>query len=1173
MLVSVRAHADISYEIPEDLYPPETYQDIVTVVENEIPAAIEKGAQCGGWDLSEEQRVGEELGEPWRISKVTGLPGREGEPMGNSGSGLAKRIEQGGVLDDGYLFPETALGLTTDCAFNRGGDDTIFVWEDGPDGQPGSYVPKDFTMPYFENPPCRWAGEPATNRDSEEDGPQTPEQCVLFCEWLNTFTYEDCAAFNDVYADEEGNIVGELPSDRQPTPDDGVPGGGFARTRAARSVSSAPTVAQRTLLTASLLAQTLGPSPGSQDEPVFSTIIQNPQPAPTFTTVNSKPEPVPTFTTVNSNPEPTPTFPTAITSTSEPGSAFPTAITSTSEPGSAFPTVITTGSDPTPSSFPTFITTSGKTSSFGSDETSSFGSNETSSFGSPSSSFSTFSFPATSSQASKEGGSSSVPGNPPPEGAVIIGQRCAQWVEKFLCSRQTLDEGFPNCVMPCRGEECRCPGPGCEQDPRGQNYQSFFRFYSAETERAGLTQVPLDQLKRVSAEVACYGLYDERDAKDEILTLQCVIRFPYSKKDGNPFADSALGLKTSQAGVGQYMPTVPDKPFRQRNPGYAKEDDLWYPNLGDGISFLSEPVFTEDYDRVMHHTFFDLDFARVTAYTQNTDERTMAPTYLQRAIDDTIRSDTGAARIFINWIQKFTTDMAKLISPPVVRLRLPAAWAPGLEGLPLASPPVVTDGGEAGRWRTIEVQLQARDDLLGIVSGLLERFLLLKPVPVPVVIPLGSPLTYRALAQRWEDYRNQREALELDVPDEVDDVIAKLLEYADEIDDYRALRGELPGYIGVLLQRQRELLLGINEWAQKNLERYIAWLETRDQRLLLQDKVRQVQQALSDIHDGTDAVPWCRSDYFTTSIYSLLDYEGWYPGRPSLQGGVPSCEGGEDSFPIICENTRDEDINFDLDLMKFFFPGGSAVIVPVPDPVQIELTLPTPPPADEEVTDLDALTSLPDLPPVPTFDAVNIVAPRLAEAIKQGEEPVSLPEPPPLDTTQQERAMDRAIEILTKMREAYKRFWKDMEPSEETRGYECPKIGKSPCSYAEPELIQIFTRLTARPQIILLEDAFGPVGIRTETCNPADETCRRMRAERRNAGDGWQIIGPSDAEAQQSALIDDLRTMTRELTITPEGKTATDPATGVQYPYPGRTEDLYPIFGLPRDTPLIPQNP
>ncbi len=1081
-LASIRVHAEPSYVIPPDLYPPKTYQDIVTIVKDEIPAAIAKGAQCGGWDLSGEQKVGEELGKPWRISKVTGLPGREGEPLGNPGSGLAKRIEQGGILDDGYLFPETALGLTTDCAFSRGGDDTIRVWEDGPDGQPGGYVAKDFTMPYFENPPCRWAGDPATNRGDEEDGPQTPEQCVLFCEWLNTFTYEDCAAFNDVYVDKDGNIVGEAPSEVQPTPDDGVPG--IARAPA-RQAPPARVVAQRNPMTASLLAQTPGPS--------------------------------------------------------------------------SFPTAITTDPDPNLSLFPGLEPTSDPTSSFGPVDF-------------PSSSFSTFSFPAASSKASEKGG----PGGdnvPPPEGAVIIGQRCAVWVEKFRCSRRTAEEGFPNCIMPCQGEECRCPGPGCEQDPRGQSYQSFFRFYSAETERAGLTQVPRDQLKRVSAEVACYGLYKEIDPKDTVVVPQCVIRFPYSKKDGNPFADSGLGLKTSQQGVGHYRAEVPDKPFQPRNPSYDEENDLWYPNLGDGISFLSEPVFTEDYDGIMHTTFFDLDFARMTAYTQNTDERTMAPTYLQRAIDDTIRSDTGAARIFTNWIQKFTTDMAKLISPPVVRLRLPAAWAPGLEDMPLASQPVVTDGGEATRWRTVEVQLQARDDLLGIVSGLLERFLLLKPVPVPVVIPLGPPLTYEALAQRWEDYRRQRESLGLEVPDEVDDVIETLLEYADEIDEYRELRGELPGYIGVLLQRQRELLLGINQWAQQNLERYIAWLENRDKRLLLQGKVRQVQQALADVHDGEDAVPWCRSDYFTTSIYSLLDYEGWYPGRPSLQGGIPSCEADGNSFPILCENTRDEDIHFDLDLMRFFFPGSSAVIVPVPYVVQIELTLPTPPPADEEVEDLDALTSLPDLPPVPTFDAENIVAPRLAEAIKQGEEPVSLPEPPPLDTTEQERAMDRAIEILTKMRAAYKRFWEDMEPSEETRGYECPKFDKKPCSYVETELIQIFTRLTARPQILLLEDAYGPVGIRTETCNPADETCRRMRAERRNAGNGWQIIGPSDTDVQQNELIDELRTMTRELTITPEGKTATDPATGQQYPYPGRTEDLYPIFGLPPDTPLIPQNP
>jgi hypothetical protein len=100
---------------------PETMEDVLRVFNDEIPAEL--GAmQCGGWVPG--VSVGEEPGEEGFITKVEGVPGRASEPLGDILSGLGVRKEEGGndQFNDGYEYPQDALGLTSNMdGYSRSG--------------------------------------------------------------------------------------------------------------------------------------------------------------------------------------------------------------------------------------------------------------------------------------------------------------------------------------------------------------------------------------------------------------------------------------------------------------------------------------------------------------------------------------------------------------------------------------------------------------------------------------------------------------------------------------------------------------------------------------------------------------------------------------------------------------------------------------------------------------------------------------------------------------------------------------------------------------------------------------------------------------------------------------------------------------------------------------------
>ena len=192
-LLLLPAGSAFGYEIVQ----PQSLDDILQVIDTEIPNELE-AMQCGGW--VGESILGSAQGEDPQefipdgqgyITRVEGVPGREGRPLGDVPSGMAVRVEEGGneQFNDGYIYPDDAYGLSTRCPT---GADTIskLVWS----YDTATWMDEiDADTLYFEDPPCVWRpGHTITSPHSEAT-------CQQFCDILNfgenfdfRYQYADC---------------------------------------------------------------------------------------------------------------------------------------------------------------------------------------------------------------------------------------------------------------------------------------------------------------------------------------------------------------------------------------------------------------------------------------------------------------------------------------------------------------------------------------------------------------------------------------------------------------------------------------------------------------------------------------------------------------------------------------------------------------------------------------------------------------------------------------------------------------------------------------------------------------------------------------------------------------------------------------------------------------------
>ncbi|MBI3619489.1 hypothetical protein HY213_05660, partial [Candidatus Peregrinibacteria bacterium] len=453
--------------------------------------------------------------------------------------------------------------------------------------------------------------------------------------------------------------------------------------------------------------------------------------------------------------------------------------------------------------------------------------------------------------------------------------------KKWVCTEQWVKNPptqEPNCrpypkenVKECKGQECRCPGPGCLQAPNGNDYQSFYRKYTITTSRQGIKEVPKDALKTVSAEAACYGFYDEFDPKTRQTKPEEDERCILNIKD--PFDPKSLTDTQKGKGIFAITPPPPDLFPPARNPFFNTNVDLWYPNLGGALSFLSLPVF----DGSLSDALLSPDTAWLLSSTQRGDpQRPLAWDGTLRAVDDTVsngkkdlieqgsKGGRGDARPFTRWWQQFQIDAHRLFTPATVHLRLPAAWAFSLEPLhPVAIS--LEQGALDPRMQAIDVQLQASDDLPGILSTYLQQTVLLpmREEPVPVVVPLGEPSEFRAYAQRWMEWKANRLLLGKPVPPQVDQLIATLLSYAVQIEEVRSLRADLPGILGGIAAKQTDLFSTVGQWMLANAQQYGIFLKLARVRMELQQQWQGIAQTYAQFADSAN-MPWCRNDRFTT---------------------------------------------------------------------------------------------------------------------------------------------------------------------------------------------------------------------------------------------------------------------------------------------------------------------
>jgi len=733
---------------------------------------------------------------------------------------------------------------------------------------------------------------------------------------------------------------------------------------------------------------------------------------------------------------------------------------------------------------------------------------------------------------------------------------------KYICTDETVDEAdrAVACDVPhpdieewsnarkCVGEQCRC-GNGAsdacvrirDQEERAP-YESYYRHYSGVSySRAKLDARVPDDVATKSMDLACYGFYDEFDPKYHFTRpkdRRCVINVDVEN------------MRETQKGKGEYtegnvVDKDPTDPVNQRPGGdpeangvFDVTSDTWYKKLGRSFSFVNEKLFKDQYDGDLGNVYLaydELDDGTQRATPQINDEQPLAESNLLRAFDD-----TGNPRAFTRWWQSQQTRMAAIMRPPVLRIVLPSAWFMGLDP---NDPFLAAEGGgtvtkRANRSDRIELQVEADEDVLGTVLAYLERSVLLhtEEEPIPVVVPMGSPTEFRARAGDWcEWYKAETGEKNCDnAPEDVKSVIKRLEEYADRIDDVRALRAELANVAGATLRLQRDILEPIAAWFNTNeaaLKELVQNRERAEQDLIpLWERAHAIVRQMADRTN----MPWCMNQRFTAPIYSLLD--PWLPSR-SIQQESGDISTSELNLPELPTIKRSDDVIVDFSALTTM---SGTLKIPVLKPVQIRIDIPTPPTPRE-------------LPELPRIDDIRAAVQNAIGAMPTVENHLTNPPaqrpPAPIGEDQLNEAraaLVRTEAIVRSMNERYAKFWGSIGPvqpldpaqpnfedlqreKERKERLRCKEWDTNQCQHVEMDLWERIQRIGSRPLVLLRED-FESVGTRrTEatTCLPEDDACHILNPERTDPGFRWEISGSSANDAPIETMKMDILRLTQ----------------------------------------------
>lgn len=766
---------------------------------------------------------------------------------------------------------------------------------------------------------------------------------------------------------------------------------------------------------------------------------------------------------------------------------------------------------------------------------------------------------------------------------------CNAWANRYLCSDTPVPAGgggdacnpsaaptIPSNSMSCVGSACRCfsVAPTCVFAPFPNEltfppriFTSYFRSYQATYARSPVASDRSSDVASKQAQVACYGFYNEFDPKYKITSVsdpRCVINIDVS------------GMQESQKGKGAYgqNSNLPDRDpaldINQRNGGfYDVTKDLWYMKLGNGFSLLNEQVFEDEYDRDLSQVLLDTDRydkARQAPLEQLDTARPLAKTNQIRAFDD-----TGSERLVTQWWQKQQNEIQNLMHRPVVRLLLPAGWALGADpsdplfGGGVASPrPSAIDRRNEG----VEVQINADEDTLGSALAYIERSLLLRvrEEPIPVLLPMGSPTEFRARAEAWcAWYMRKAQSNSCDgAPEPIRQLVSRLEEYADAIEQVRVLRGELARYAGAILTLQNTATKPIRDWVKANMDVYKQNLEEQKTiKQIIETDWAFTQFVYKNVHEYWNA-PWCMNQRFTTPVYSLLD--------PWLRTRLP--------LPTLTI-PRPEDIIIDFSTIIF---TTETVALPVLKPIQIRVTdIPVPPGLAEE----HGITVIP--PPLPSMSAIQTKVRDSVENLPDPPAAEDTPTPPPIEVPPPlgpaalgaiQATIFEIRQVIDEMGRAYAKFWISIANNRlhsddcsemnticgmKTR-LECKYWDVQPCTNVEMDLLERLTRIGSRPLVLLKEDieskglprSFG------DSCLPSDDVCTPMHPEREPLKHQWEILPPPETT---TGLAPSLRKDIRMLTLpSPVGGVSTSSVP----PYETDPQELLPIFDLPESILLPP---
>ncbi len=796
----------------------------------------------------------------------------------------------------------------------------------------------------------------------------------------------------------------------------------------------------------------------------------------------------------------------------------------------------------------------------------------------------------------------------------------------YCCTDQNVRSEWKNCIV-CQGDNCRSQ---YNTDPNfrvrsskpvyegtvvnasgfgARTYISYFRRYLGNYRRDRLPDSTDETFDRTDIPVACYGMYQEYDPKVTRVFgswKHCVIAVYY---DDISFKD-APDTQKYKGEYGQNSSWV-DPPFVEdpRNPDFDEDTDMWFPNLGNGVSLVNDQFIDDNFDSDLTYALLAPDEARNKATIPFDVDHPLSSGSLIRSFDDT------GIRSLVRWWQRQQTYAHRLFTPPRIRLLLPALWSIGLDkNDPLFSPDIPAVNPPPGyspekREQAIEVQIESREDLLGQIADYVKRTSLIEVIeePVPIVVPLGSATELRVISDGWKRWLEICTHTNDCNTTGADDLITKLDAYADQMDYVRSTRSELSKYIQSIVIHQSQIVTEITKWLEENATVYTDYLYQLDQLQTLSSEWRSIG---STYRHATDySMPWCRNDRYTLPMYSLLD--PWMYGRPLLDDNPISTifndATGFPSGPFLMPELTifpSPDALFDLTGLE---QSTKVLKLPVLKPIQVRMDFSKfTPPADTAKGSSLLTGTQPILPDLPSIDLQN---PSIAEVITENAPIFSLGTPPKtigsfsipnLEGTITFASTEIASmkQMIRGMNAVYRKFWWSfMKPSclSGSAGYYCVKPegeedcyakNSQTCVHSEMDIIQRLMRLGARPGVQLEEDVLNkaeePLPNPAEVgygphCDPTDFVCQSTQPTRTFPQLSWKLKGPTPPDSDNAepvcgftatfsvqdrgTLIDQLRSCIFNETLLQVGVPPEQ-----LFPYASTRSDITPSFSVPEET-------